>query len=618
MKKRMLALALAAAMVATTACGVKTRDSVQGSTGVSDGQGGSQTQAPAGAKTEAVEISLLFMSNNEEEANVVRDQLAKAGFNVKLNMQPDYSSYKSYIEAGNYDIDVAGWTTVTGNPDYAIRAMFITGGDSNDQPMADPKVDEYINKAATETPEEYTKTYAELEKYMVEEMAYIIPLFQSTKTQGINLKKVKPESVRISKSRSMVWEAIELAEGKDPEKDPFYTQQTISTLTSLDPIKGNDGSINMLNTNMYVRLVNLTDDDQVVSDGSLSYNHAIADGNNEYYFILRDDINFARVADGHAVDSGVMVGGEDVVFSMERARDKNSVPNHKTYSLHEHIQSAEIVTDLTELEGKKTSGDAETVKAALEKGLAAPISTLAATKDQVDNNAGAYQVVKITTTEPFPQVLNYLAHQSAGIVDSSIIPTINTYDVASYDVSKDISYGDQSAIAEGSTYNNTLSTSGPYIAIKKNDYEISFERNPAYMPETSNYPKTKNIVVKFIADFDSALSALRSDEIDVLYTIPEKSYDIVEQDPNLKLQKIPSNGTSFIKFNLTEGGKCSNLNLRKAISAAVNQEELLTVFNGTRHPLYSPLSCLLDTGNKFVYEPGKTQEYLNLYFSEQK
>ena len=51
------------------------------------------------------------------------------------------------------------------------------------------------------------------------------------------------------------------------------------TLTSLDPIKGNDGSINTLNTNMYVRLVNLTDDDVVVSDGSLSRNHAIAEGN---------------------------------------------------------------------------------------------------------------------------------------------------------------------------------------------------------------------------------------------------------------------------------------------------------------------------------------------------
>ena len=123
--------------------------------------------------------------------------------------------------------------------------------------------------------------------------------------------------------------------------------QTNSTLTSLDPIKGNDGSINMLNTNMYVRLVNLTDDDKVVSDGSLSYNYAIADGNKDYYFLLRDDINFARVQDGHAVDSGVLVGGEDVIYSLERAKNKDSVPNHKTYSLHENIDTVSLVTDLS-------------------------------------------------------------------------------------------------------------------------------------------------------------------------------------------------------------------------------------------------------------------------------
>ena len=130
-------------------------------------QAGGSGQAAAGNTSTAAgsaDLTLLFMSSNEEAGNVVRDQLSKAGFNVKLNMQPDYSSYKSQIEAGNYDIQISGWTTVTGNPDYAVRALFITGGDSNDQPLSDPKVDELINKAATETPEDYVATYAELEK----------------------------------------------------------------------------------------------------------------------------------------------------------------------------------------------------------------------------------------------------------------------------------------------------------------------------------------------------------------------------------------------------------------------------------------------------------------------
>lgn len=612
MKKRIIAFGLAAVMAATTGCGVKTRDSVQGAPAPGGENASSQASGgETGAKAGTTDLTLLFMSNNEEEGNVVRDQLSKAGFNVKLNMQPDYSSYRAQIEAGNYDIEIAGWTTVTGNPDYAVRALFVTGGDSNDQPLEDPKVDEYINKAAAQTAQEYAATYGEFEKYLVDEQAYIIPLYQNTKSQGINIKKLVEDSVRISKSRSMVWEIVEFADGSDPETVPLVTQQTNPSLTSLDPIKGNDGSINMLNTNMYVRLVNLTDDDKVVSDGSLSYNHAIAEGNSDYYFILRDDINFARVSDGHAVDSGVLVGGEDVIFSLERAKNKESVPNHKTYSLHEHLSDIQMVTDLEELQNAKVSGSGQTIKEALEEGLLNPVTSLVDNKDSVDNKAGAYQVIKVTTTEPFPQVLNYLAHQSAGIVDKEVVSGINSkYDVASYDVSKDICYGDQSTITEGSTYNNTLSASGPYVAIKKNDYEITFERNPAYMPETGHHAKIKNVTVKFIADYDSALSALRSNEIDILYSVPDKSFDIVKNDPNLKLQLLPANGVSYIKFNLRDNAKTKDVALRKAISAAINQEELLAVFNGAKLPLYSTLSPMVDTGNTFTYTPGKAQELL--------
>ena len=84
----------------------------------------------------------------------------------------------------------------------------------------------------------------------------------------------------------------------------------------------------------------------------------------------------------------------------------------------------------------------------------------------------------MTTTEPFPQVLNYLAHQSAGIVSKKQVESINTYDVATFDVNKDIPYGDQNTVTEGNKYNNTLYTSGPYILSYKNDYEAGFPQKP--------------------------------------------------------------------------------------------------------------------------------------------
>lgn len=612
MKKKALALTLCASMVAASLAGcggVKTRDEVKGTTAAAvSGQEQNQGAAAATTNNQPIDLQLLFYASNEDVANVLRDQLTKAGFNVKLNMQPDYSSYKTQLAAGNYDMDITGWTTVTGNPDYAVRSLFKTGGDYNNAPVEDPKVDELIEKAGTETPEEYKKTYTEFEKYLVDEMAYIVPLNGTIKTQAVNKTRMKTETVRLSKSRSMCWELMQFQDGIDPQTEPLRVSQTISTLTSLDPIKGNDGSINTLNTNMYVRLVNLTDDDQVVADGSLSYNYAIADGNQEYYFLLRDDINFGRVQDGHAVDSGVLVGAEDVVFSLERAKDKESVPNHKTYSLHENMDTISIVTDIAELENAKVSGSDETVKAALEKNTPAAISSLVETKDAVDNASGAYQVVKIKTVNPFPQVLNYLAHQSAGIVDAEVVKSVNTYDVKNYDIQKDICYGDQSTVTEGATYNNTLSCSGPYVLIKKNDYEVTFEANPAYRAGSEYAPHIKNVTVKFYKDSDSSLSGLRSGEIDILYSIPDNSFDLVRNSDNLVLQELPSNAATYCTFNMTENSPYKDVTLRKAVLAAINQEELLAVFNGARTPLYSTLSPLVDTGNVLTYVPGKSQE----------
>ena len=613
MKKRILAALLCAAMMLTaTGCNVKTKDDVTGGS-TSSSETTSESTTASGDK---VTVKLLTTSSNETDANVIRDQLTKAGFNVELNMQPDYSSSQAQEAAGNFDLEISGWTTVTGNPDYAVKSLFKTGGDYNKSPVADSEIDALIEQAGTETPEEYVNTYAEFEKKLVEENAYIVPLYTSYKAQAVNTTVLVPESVHISKSRSMKWEDIEFVDSSKNETDSLLLTQTLSTLTSLDPIKGNDGSINMLNTNMYVRLVNLTDDDQITSEDSLSYNHAIAEGNQEYYFILRDDVNFAKVENKQAVDSGEMVGAEDVVFSLERAKDPNSVPEHRTYTLHESMDTIEIVTDLAALESQTVSGSDTTVRAALEEGLATPISELVADKTAVDNAAGKYQVVKVTTKEPFPQVLNYLAHQSAGIVSKNQVESINTWDVATYDRNTDIGYGDQSVVTEGSTYDNHLMASGPYILLYKNDYEVVFQANPAYMPGTDSAPRIKNITVKFIADNDAALSALRSGEVHCLYSVPETKYDTVESDPNLQLTKIEANSVSYMIFNLREGSQMNNVTLRKAVLAAINQEDLIAVHAGQKLPAYSTLSPLVDTGNKLVYEEGKAQELLAQYQAE--
>ena len=158
----MLALVLALAGCVQTKSDVKENDKAENG-GVTD--------------SSKVAIEILGMSSSEDDINIVRDQLVKNGFDVKINMQPDYGSFKAQEDAGNFDISLSGWTTVTGNPDYAVRSLFKTGGDYSI--IADPELDELIDKASTQTSEEYTETYKKFEERLVTDKAYIAPLYSS-------------------------------------------------------------------------------------------------------------------------------------------------------------------------------------------------------------------------------------------------------------------------------------------------------------------------------------------------------------------------------------------------------------------------------------------------------
>jgi len=566
-----------------------------------------------GKAKNGIELTILGMVSYQDDINLVRDMLTKAGFVVKLNMQPDYASFKAQQDAGNYDLAISSWTTVTGNPDYAVRSLFKTGGDYNGSEISNPKVDELIETAAAQTPAEYVKTYQELEKELVDKNAYIIPLYRSVKSQGVNQSILKPETVRISKALSMAWWSIDFKDASKRNTQPMITSQALSSLTTLDPIKGNDGSINMINSNMYLRLITLTDDDQVVTGCSLAYQFAIGQGNSDFYFILRDDVNFAKVENMRAVDTGVRVGAEDVVYSLNRAKDRNSVPDHRTYSLHESMKEISIITDLSVLDTVKDSDTGKTIRQILEAKTPTAIRELTNNKARVNNNVGVYQLVKVTTNFPFPQVLNYLAHQSAGIVCADHVRSINTYDVQTFDRTKDIPYGDQRVITQGPTYNNHLWVSGPYIALYKDDYGIYFEKNPHFMRGTEHEPVISRYEMKFIADADAQLSAFRSGETYVLYTVPTSKWDLVKNDPNLKLLTVPSNAVYYLLCNLK--GTLSNVNLRLAVLYSIDQDDILTFYNNNYYRAYTTLTPLVETGNVLIADPAKVNDYLNKYWA---
>lgn len=599
--RKVTALALCMAMVfSMTACKNTKSQQQAGNTG---------TAGKSGAAAET--IRLLGYSAQESSLNILRDQLTKAGFNVELNTQPDYSSFKTVVETGEWDLSMSGWTTVTGNPDYAVRDVYASYGEYNNGGIDDKKIDELIDKASEETPAEYVKTYKELEDYLVTENAYTLPLYAQRGLRAINNTVVDESTVHNPQSRSALWENYSYVDKSQNETRTLMLTQTMNSLTSLDPIQANDGSINQLSANINVRIINLADDDTVVSDGSLSRNFAIAEGNSDYYFILRDDVFFSRAEGGHVVPTDVRVGAEDVEFSLERAADQHSVALHKTYNLHNHMKDVTIVDSLDELNTVMDSDTGKPVLETLSAGLDKEITSLTTDKTKADNANGVYQVVKVTTTTPFPQVLNYLAHQSAGILNKEAVTEMNSkFDVASYDATKDVCYGDAANIKSG---NNHLWMSGPYALVALDDYQVTFEKNPGYMAGTEHEAKISNLAIKFIKDQASATSAFRSGELDILDGIATNDVATLEENSDYTVYKYIRHAANYCEFNMKNGNKFENVDLRKAVLYAVNQEDYIAYNNGLFGPSYSTFSTLIDTGNKLEFNLEKSAEHLKAY-----
>lgn len=594
--KKLFALVLCIALVLTmlAGCGVKTK--------------GTDT----GTEHEKVPITLLSLSSLETETNVVRDQLTKAGFDVTLSIQPDYGSLFTQVDARNYDIYLCTMKVLSGNPDYGCRPMFYSTGIDNDSKVVDAEVDRLIDLGASQLPQDYEETYAQLERYVVEEKAYFAPICRTMSSYGFNKNIVDASTITVGQSKYLYWSQIDYVDESLRDTRPLVVCND-RVFGQFDPLTC-DGTHRVLaNTN--IKMLELDDNDNIVTNRALAYNYSIGEGNSTFYFVLRDNVGFYTAIDGELVDTGEKVGAEDVIFTYNRLRNPDAVPGHQVYDNYACISDVASVTDLSELENTVDAETGKTVKEILEAGLPAPISELVSSKNATNNAAGKYEVVKVTTSTPFPQILNFLCDYCSGIVSKKQVESINTPELlANYDPTKDTRYGDAQYLMEGSGKQNTLWCSGPYVIKSMNDYEAVCERNPAFMPGTEMAPVIKNITLKYIADKDASISALRSGEIDVTDNVPANQVQVVESDANLGLVSSLINGCIQMKFNLDEDHITNNEDIRKAILYSINQDEVVAVKNGLGGKCYTAMT-MLKNDNDLIPDPNKVKEHLDNYFA---
>lgn len=612
--KKLTAMLLSAVLVLSlfTGCNVKTKDDVKGPDAAQPSTSGGTDNAVDGR--EPISITLLSLSSLETETNVVRDQLKKAGFDVTLSIQPDYGSLFTQVDARNYDIYMGTMKVLSGNPDYGCRSMFYSTGIDNDSKVIDSEVDRLIDLGASQLPQDYEATYAELERYVVEDKAYFAPICRTMSSFGFNKNIVEESTVTVAQSKYLYWSQIDYVDEGLRDTRPLVVCND-HVFGQFDPLTY-DGTHRVLaNTN--IKMLELDDNDNIITDRALSYNYSIGEGNSEYYFILRDNVGFYTAINGELVDTGEKVGAEDVIFTYKRLYNPDSVPGHQVYDNYTCISDVVSVTDISELENAMDAQNGKSVKEVLEAGLPAPIAELVSSKNDADNAAGKYEVVKITTNTPFPQILNFMCDYCSGIVSKKQVESINTPELLDgYDPTTDSRYGDAQYLVEGSGKENTLWCSGPYVIKSMNDYEAICERNPAFMPDTSMAPAIKNITLKYIADKDASISALRSGEIDVTDNVPENQVEAVKGDSNLGLVSSLINGCIQMKFNLDEDHITNNEDIRKAILYAINQEEVVAVKNGLGGKCYTAMT-MLDNDNDLIPSPEKVKEHLDNYYAAQ-
>lgn len=607
--KKLLAILLCIMLLATallSGCSVKTKNQVQ-----------NKDEAPSstGDRT-PIALTMVAMSSLETEANVVRDQLKKAGFDVTLNIQPDYGSLFTQIEARNYDINMGTYRVLTGNPDYGVRSLFGTDGEDNFGGIKNKEVDRLIDLGASQLPDDAISTYTELEKELVEKNAYFAPVCRMMYIYAFNKGIIDENTVDIGQSKYLYWTELDYVDPslRDIRELKLTSERAVG---QFDPVT-QDGTFRYLaNTN--IKLLELTNNDEITTKGALAQGYAIAEGNSEFYMVLRDNVNFSTAKDKKAIDTGIRVGADDVIFTINRLKDKNAVPNHKVYDNYQIVKSIDRVIDISELETVKDSSTGKSIKEVLEKELNVSIKELMGNKESVNNSEGKYEVVKLITNKPFPQVLNYLCTYEAGILSKRQVESINNFDVASYDPSKDSRYGDVKFLKEGSGYTDEyLYCSGPYTILYVNDYEVVCQRNPGFMPGTDSTGAIKNIVTKLISDPDAAISALRSGEVDLVENVPTNQVSIVKDNSNLGLKSRLINGVVNVGFNLDDNKITKNEDIRKAVLYAINQDEIIAVKDGMGGKAYTTLT-MLNTGNVQNADPAKVKQHLdNFYKSLEK
>lgn len=133
-----------------------------------------ETDVPNGFET------TLFVGDNNQEriaiAELIQAQLAPLGINVKIEMI-EWGAFLEQTAAGEHEMFILGWTTVTADADYGMYALFHSGqfGSAGNRSFyKNDRVDELLDLGRSEADvEKRLAAYKEVQEILVKELPMV-------------------------------------------------------------------------------------------------------------------------------------------------------------------------------------------------------------------------------------------------------------------------------------------------------------------------------------------------------------------------------------------------------------------------------------------------------------
>lgn len=246
--------------------------------------------------------------------------------------------------------------------------------------------------------------------------------------------------------------------------------------------------------------------------------------------------------------------------------------------------------------------DAAAVEASFERFLA--VSEYAGDLEAIsDIEVIDERTVRLDLSSPAPYIWSDLAVMFGGIVDVAAVNEIGEWEF------------NRAPVGNGAYYVENWEF-GSQITLKRNEYFHTFN------PELKNHDaaKIETIVVRFIPDGDERVSALLNGEVDMIFNVPTTNVSLLKSAAGIETYECMLTGVSYLNLQ-TEKGPLADIQVRQALTYAVDRDAINTALGGIVTPTFGLLSesqfCHSEAeeaklAGELAYDPARSRELLAL------